>query len=379
MPLFSRWTADPFRLFFPLGIVLGLMGMVPWLDLVWTDRVYPAVWHKFTMIDGFMLSFVSGFLMTALPRFTRAHHATPAEIMRQMLLLLGAQAAMLAADLSLHHALTALSVASLILFAGSRFRVRSANPPPSFVFVGFSLALWTLASAALAAGALGWIDSPAIEAFASHVHHQSVLLGLILGIGSRLIPAILGWTEVAPSTGTIEPSLKSLSRPTVLLAIVFFACDWIVLDHPRLGAALRACVIASVAFVFWKIHRRPRIRTRLSVSIWIASWFIMLSALVPIVWNHAASHGAHGTFVAGFSLLTLLVATRVTVSHTEGAFESKLLPWIVGLLLLAAVTRVVAPLLPEHYFSHLAYAAFAWILAVLLWSYAYLGRLLRRS
>src|SRR5207244_12233135 len=63
--------SDPFRLFFPLGIVLGVAGVSIW----------PAYWlgltpgfsgraHAFVQADGFLYAFVAGFLLTAIPRFT---------------------------------------------------------------------------------------------------------------------------------------------------------------------------------------------------------------------------------------------------------------------------------------------------------------------
>src|ERR1043166_2451893 len=63
--------AEPFRLFFPTGILIGIGGVALWPayfgSLVIT---YPGTAHARLMIEGFMASFVIGFLGTAGPRMT---------------------------------------------------------------------------------------------------------------------------------------------------------------------------------------------------------------------------------------------------------------------------------------------------------------------
>src|SRR5215475_9544937 len=62
---------DPYRIFFPLGILLGVMGVSIWpLYYFGITEGYSGRSHAFVQTDGFLYAFIAGFLLTALPRFT---------------------------------------------------------------------------------------------------------------------------------------------------------------------------------------------------------------------------------------------------------------------------------------------------------------------
>src|SRR5215472_3792738 len=62
---------DPYRIFFPLGIILGAMGVTIWpLYYYGITEGYSGRAHAFVQTDGFLYAFIAGFLLTAIPRFT---------------------------------------------------------------------------------------------------------------------------------------------------------------------------------------------------------------------------------------------------------------------------------------------------------------------
>ena len=62
---------DPYRIFFPLGIILGAIGVSIWpLYYYGVTEGYSGRAHAFTQTDGFLYAFIVGFLLTAIPRFT---------------------------------------------------------------------------------------------------------------------------------------------------------------------------------------------------------------------------------------------------------------------------------------------------------------------
>src|SRR5438270_12458909 len=64
-------TTDPYRIFFPLGIVLGVMGVAIWpLYYYGVTEGYSGRAHAFVQTSGFLYAFIIGFLLTAIPRFT---------------------------------------------------------------------------------------------------------------------------------------------------------------------------------------------------------------------------------------------------------------------------------------------------------------------
>jgi uncharacterized protein involved in response to NO len=72
--------AEPFRIFFPLGLLLGAVGVMLWPLYVWhVIGFYPANTHVRLMIEGMMGSFIIGFLGTAGPRLLDALPLTAAE------------------------------------------------------------------------------------------------------------------------------------------------------------------------------------------------------------------------------------------------------------------------------------------------------------
>src|SRR5437870_8854972 len=63
--------ADPYRVLFRSGIVLGAMGVSIWpLYYFGITEGYSGRAHAFVQTDGFLYAFIAGFLLTAVPRFT---------------------------------------------------------------------------------------------------------------------------------------------------------------------------------------------------------------------------------------------------------------------------------------------------------------------
>ena len=72
---------EPFRIFFPAGALLGVFGVSLWpLFYFGAGIAYPNIAHARLMIEGFMASFIFGFLGTAGPRITSAPHFSLAEL-----------------------------------------------------------------------------------------------------------------------------------------------------------------------------------------------------------------------------------------------------------------------------------------------------------
>src|SRR5947209_12626879 len=69
------------RIFFPIGVLLGVVGVSLWLLFYLGAGIpYPNVAHARLMIEGFMASFIFGFLGTAGPRITSAPHFSLFEV-----------------------------------------------------------------------------------------------------------------------------------------------------------------------------------------------------------------------------------------------------------------------------------------------------------
>jgi len=368
---------DPFRFFFPLGVLFAFVGILPWSSQLFGLSGYPAEFHKVIMMNGFMLSFVIGFLMTAVPRFTSARYATIFEVSGVGLFLLGAAVFEFLDFKMAHHLFSSIALLLLITFSFRRFVKRKSNPPFTFLFVGVGLALWTLSNLMHFWMLLREGARPSSSHIWGDLFSNGALMSIVLGVGGRLIPGILGRQEiVAIQRERYEkpvPFIKVVP-PVLWLLVIIYLCSFFL--KPILPAfvvlSMRAVVVTSFAFTYWKIHKLPKERSYLTWGIWASCWCFMLGALLNVFWYDMYAHGLHMILIGGFSLLTVLIATRVTLAHgTDGrAAEktSRFIPIFATLIVVAMLTRVTAPLFPQTYLNHLNYATLVWAIGFTFWS-----------
>src|SRR5213596_396275 len=79
---FALCCGEPFRIFFPLGVLVGISGVSLWPLFFggMHHSFYPGVMHARLMIEGFMGAFIFGFLGTAFPRLTGTPHLSRKEL-----------------------------------------------------------------------------------------------------------------------------------------------------------------------------------------------------------------------------------------------------------------------------------------------------------
>lgn len=376
---------DPFRFFFPLGWFAGLLGVGLWLPLaVGNFEFYPVESHRFIMIGGFLLSFVTGFLATAIPRFTSSWHLQRWEFLLLITGLLGAIVFASLAIASLHYAFVLLTLLVLIVFTTRRFQNRDDNPPSTFIFVGAGLLLWVIASFSLFLNQFNFSPS-FIHAPARAIYIHGALLCLVIGVGGRLIPGILGWKSVVVTQRSRYENAESYQEAvpgSMWLVLSVFLTSYAIEGpvRPQLLWLLRGSVISFLAIRYWKLYLPPNQQSGFTWGIWIACWSFVVGMLIPVSWPSGGIHGIHMTFIGGFSLLTILVATRVTLAHgTRGKkleSTSLILKILIGLFILSAFSRVTAIIWPRTYLSHLGYASLLWIVGMVLWAYIFIPRMI---
>jgi uncharacterized protein involved in response to NO len=379
---------DPFRLFFPLGAALALAGILPWAAQYFTHASYPRDLHRVLMIDGFSLAFVCGFLMTAVPRFTGAPHAKKFEIYIIFVCILASGVGAFFSSQSVSFLASAVALVALAVFAARRFLQKTANPPYTFLFIGVGLGLWFISQVLLFLNSAGWSVGVDAVAVAQDLFTNGALMSLVLGVGGRLIPGILGWQEIVSHQRqryeTPEPFMKMVPA-AIWLAVFVFVGSYLLKPFlpSSLCLAARALVILYFALKYWAIWKFPATRSFLTWGLWLCCWCMALGFLVPLAWPSLGAHGMHVLFVGGFSLLMLLISTRVSLAHSAmgtGA-EKKLARILIfsGLILFAMVTRVTAILWPKIYLDHLGFAAVIWTAGLLVWFFTVFKAMLAHS
>ncbi len=368
---------EPFRLLFPLGMVLGALGIIVWPFYLfgWVEG-YPALSHQRVMIEGFLGAFVIGFLGTAMPRMLDA----PRLSLRVTL----GFAAMLSLLTGLHlggwpvagDGAFLLMLLALVVIMGQRFRLRRDLPPPGFLLVGLGI-LSALVGVAIPLLPVHLPDFA--HALSPLLLYQGFVLLPIMGIGAFLMPRFFG----LPNKSDF-PDSPALPPGWLAKAAFAFGCGTAVLisfaleagGAVRSGAALRA---AALLLYFWRevpVHQAKWNGGTLALTLRLALVAIPAGYLLIALWPEWRMAWLHLLFIGGFNLLTWTVASRVILGHSGQSerFRARLRPVSIMavLLLLAWISRLGAEWVPQARLSHLAYASLFWLIAAVVWGVALL-------
>ncbi|MGE5087414.1 MAG: NnrS family protein, partial [Bacillota bacterium] len=304
---------DGYRYFFPAGWVLGIWGVLLWILFPWNLVSYPGLHHPEVMTGGFFLCFVCGFLMTAAPKFTSSFGPTQNE-QRIAFGLIAALFLSLAPQSKVYFY---GAVAALFIFLTSfllrRFRNRKSNPPDSFLFVGFGVISGLVGCLLLFGAEFGNLPTPLYN-FGRLLSLQGYVLCLVMGVGSRLIPALLGWGPLPNQTASnpVQPKIKLFA----VLAILFvFSYVFEAASLVFFAQLLRSFVMSYIVFQFWKIHKLPQRRAFQSWWLWASAWFMLLGQWATVLLPDYRIHLLHVILVSGLGLMTLMIAVRVSLSH----------------------------------------------------------------
>jgi uncharacterized protein involved in response to NO len=361
-------------MFFPLGVVLGWAGVLPWLlyGAGVTDQ-YRAVFHATAQVQGFVTCIAVGFLYTFVPRRT----GTPPPSRLEMAAgALAPAAATLAAWLE-HAAIAQASWAAGVAVVGAFVVRRVLTPggmrsvPGVFVWVPVALLAGTAGAGLVAVVAvIGPSEQPALWLLGRGWLLQGFVTALVVGVGGTMIPTLTRG-ETGPGAALGE---RPGSRAQIVAAILFLASFPLeVYVSPRAGFALRALVAGGVlvsAARLWRPPTAPGLHRRL---IWLSAW------LLPVGYAGAAVHPAlrsaalHIVFIGSFSLMALSVSLHVALSHGGRPEQLEVWPWptwAMGLLLLGAVAfRLLAGIDSAHLEPWLACASGSFLLATAAWGW----------
>jgi len=368
---------EPFRLFFPEGVLSGILGVALWpLHFGGILSLYPGQAHARIMAYGLFGGFILGFLGTAMPRMLSAPRLGP----RNVFLLLGLHFSMVLAFAAGRTALgDGLLLALLILFVvlmANRARRRKDTPPPGFILVGLAF-LCVFAGAILALlqyreeePEIYWVTLQRL------LSYQGFVLLPILGIGPFILPRFFGMPSphdfpemMIPAAAWFKKAALALSVGTLIIASFFVeASGWY-----RLAHAMRFVTTLGYLILEFPFTRAPNASSAIGASLRIA-FALLVSGFVAITFFPSFRVALlHLTLVGGFAVITFTVATRVVFGHSGNLQllqgRNRWLLVAIGLMLFAMATRVSGDFWPKIMASHYVYGAIVWIAGVLLWSY----------
>jgi uncharacterized protein involved in response to NO len=376
--------ADPYRIFFPLGIILGAAGVSIWpLYYYGITEGYSGRAHAFVQTDGFLYAFIAGFLLTAIPRFTGTEPPS-----RRVQYVLAAIIAICAISFEFEffiagHTIFVIAQLMLLTLIIRRFQRRRQDPPDTFPLVGLGLLSGTFA--ALINAGIAWnIIGPFWDPLGKRLLTEGMVLLLVLGIGGFLGPRLLGFAQLPQFDNIQRLAEQAANKKTLLYKIAGLTILVSLVAEYGFGLASMAFVRAAAASIVilstlhpWQL---PIVRTTLAWCVWCAHWFVILAVWIVAIVPRYRIDFLHILFIGGFTLLILAVGTRVTLSHGGHALAQERRSWPLRIAistgLVALLARLGAPFAGLTYFAHLAWAAILWISGMLFWG-SYLVRRIR--
>ncbi len=372
MKRIEAYTSEPYRIFFPIGILFLIVGIIPWL--LWPlglISTYPRDIHRHTMVGGFLVQFAVGFLMTAIPKFTGTTSASSKEVIVAISLSVIGLLSSCLGELLWFEIASILLLLMLIIFGLKRVKLRKWNPPPTFLFLPVGLLGGTIGMILILLSENG----SQLSKLGQLLFYEAMMLALIVGVGGRLIPALLGWSALPKiqieATGSAER--WSEARVWAALALLFAGSYFLQgLELRAWGQIIKFLVVCVVAFKHWRIQYLPRERGVLAAGIYGSAWLTVLGVGIPLFTQFSNSHWNHVLYMGGFAFLTLFIGSRVTLAH--GGFDLSLekrsltLGSVSILLLVSLGLRLCAVIYPAWFSDALFSAAIVFLLSILIWA-----------
>lgn len=375
---------EPFRIFFPLGVLAAITGALLWPLHLWgLSPLYPGQAHARIMACGLFGAFILGFLGTALPRLIDA----PPLGTRNVLIMAGLHVLMLGflafgktgwGDATF----IALLLWMLVLILRRAAR-RKDLPPPYFVLVGLAFLC------ALAGAGIGiWNEqNPELDAYwvllRRLLSYQGFVLLPILGVGPFFMPRLFGLKRADvlpemrwPNAAWWRKAGLALGAGGIVITSFFIElAGWY-----RTAHAIRFAAVLGYILLEFPFRRPGRERNVLALSVLIGVAMILCGYLAVAIFPAYRVALLHLAFASGFGIIAFTVATRVAYGHSgklrQLAARGKWVGWAVGIILFATATRVSGDFWPKIMASHYIYGAWVWIIGVTIWAARVLPRLM---
>lgn len=363
------------RPFFLLAGLWAGLAMILWLGMLVghvapPSTFYPTDWHLHELLFGFLSAVIAGFLLTAVPNWTRRPALQGNWLGALVLLWLAGRVAMLWAPGWLAFPLALAFLPCLTLFIGRE--LVAANNRRNFIVLVTLLAM---------IGAEGlflfedWRDEATRLVVASAVM-------LITVIGGRVTPAFTAnWLrrkgqEVAPmSMPWLDNAILWASPPVLVL--------WVIAPLSPLNGILLGilCLAQLLRMSRWNGHHslsEPLVAVLHLAYLFIPLGYLALSLAAMRPYWIDLTTALHVWTVGAVGLMTLAMMTRASLGHTGQALHAGAGTTVLYLaLLLSVITRILAGVADDFIMAFYNLSAISWSIAFLGFAVLYGPALLR--
>ncbi len=352
------WRAEPYRILFTLGFLQAWAGVMFWLlaglailpatGSIWRPQVSIQAFHSIVQIQGFLMCFATGFIMTAIPRRTGTEAPSALEMSLAILCPIVTTVATWLGALDIGQFAWITLIVTLIVFAVRRFRSSEAErrPPHGFIWIPLSLLIGVSGSILLAL--YGILDKdnplPLLHNLGKVMLTQGMFTGLIIGVGSMVLPLITRG-DTPPDAAPGEGHKKLIH---VVLAAILAWTFWLEMDHKGLAYGLRAILVSGILIFSARLYRLPNKPGFHRRMVWLSAWAVPLGFAMVWYQPQYAQVGLHVTFIAGFALLTFSVGLHVALAHGGYKELTAKNPWHAPLIAVLLITATVCRALRHH-------------------------------
>jgi uncharacterized protein involved in response to NO len=365
------WRREPYRLLFPLGVLLGQAGVVHWLlYAVGASDSWRSTSHALTQVQGFMFCFALGFLYTFIPRRTGTPGPSAWQLGVSLLLPVALTVSAWCEAWWLSQAFFLAQLGVLLSFVVPRILTPGPGRTVPEGMVWVPLALGMGAAGALLTAVPPGVGPRWLHSVGTGLLLQGMFTGLVLGVGGMLLPMFLHGTPPGAATGARRRVRQALHAAAAMLFLASFFVEALV--SSRWGHGLRAALALAVLAVPVRLWRPPSQAGLHRWLIWVSAWLLPLGYTAVALRPELRTAGLHVVFLGCFALMALAVSMHVVLAHGG---HSRLLgasPWqvaAVGALMgVAMAARLLVPFAAERFTLSLGIAAAAFLGATALWA-----------
>ena len=357
-----------FRPFFLGASLWAIVSMALWLGLLQynvrlgLNGMLPAHWHGHEMIYGFAMAVVAGFLLTAVPTWTKTPPVSGWPLITVFAFWFVARGLFLAGN----HALLILTAVFdllfqaglLILLGVPLFRYGKMRQWSIWIKAG----LIVLSNVLFYLGAFGVIEEGIYYGLYSGFY---LIIALVLTISRRVIPMFMenGLYLDAPLRNR-----KWVDVGSLVLVLVFWLVEVFVrIPGLSAGVALLLCIVHLVRLYDWYVPamwEKPLLWVLYLAYAFIVSGFAF-KAVGLTGWSVPPSLVLHLFAIGGIALMTCGMMSRVSLGHTGRNIHAP--PRWAGLvfayIVVSAITRAIVPLVDmNHYMLWVVVSQYFWIL-----------------
>ena len=324
----------------------------------------PGLWHAHGMIFSYTVAIITGFLLTAVPRWSNAPAISTSKLKLLFSAWLGASILSFFAELNLlSHIFQGIFWLVLLSYIFPTL-VRGKTRNYGILLILTIIFVWDFVFR------YGYSTNNFMICKASAHGALGTIMILIVVIANRIIPLF-----TRNALGLKDLAIKPFIPYAAIIGAISY--NFLVVIRPRTSLvmiliAVCAFAVLTPVFYWWRraILKQPILLIMYSAYLWVVIGITLSSVTVALSLPPLSS--IHAMTIGGVGVMTYAMISRVALGHTGREIKAHSLTVLGYILLnLSAIWRVFAPMLNHDYITGIEGSGVLWIASFLLLAVAY--------